>query len=239
MQFKAIEVLRIDWSPGLDEELVLLAKARPGLKLFALGKKRRCWNPFRVVSEPLGRWTAMREIGVITGDDPHDGLTLARWEECAAGRPQDLQGPDNFTRWRLTVAGACVGQLDFIEDGRRGGPGYLVVAAVRGHERPVSMLAEALADGLGARFRRCSARFSEVEGLVEQFGTRPVEIEFVDGRTALVATDYCSLTRDEERVYYYNLDPSLASFGEGLCFTRIASIRSIRASDLHSPEGGS
>src|SRR5438046_1709779 len=115
-------------------------------------------------------WEAfpMRKLGIIKGDGPHDGLTSERWKKCAARRPGDLQGSERFGRWRIVTADACIGRLDFIEDGGRGEPGYLVVAAAPLHSQSVSVTAEALANELGARFQRCSARFSEIESLVEQ-----------------------------------------------------------------------
>jgi hypothetical protein len=134
----------------------------------------------------------------------------------------------------------CLGYLDWNDDPRSPGkPGYVVVAAGRQHVRPVSGMAEALAVELGARFQPCSARFSEVEELVEQVDTQPFEIELDDGRTLLTATDCCSLTRTEERLSFYNLDRASPSYGEGLCITRIGRIRSIRPTGPLPPEGSS
>ncbi len=153
----------------------------------------------------------------------------------------DARGCPNY--WNIMAGGACLGSLDWHDDPRAPGkPGYLVVAAEPQHARSVSAMAEALAAELGARFQPCSARYTEVEELVEQLGTQPAEIEFDDGRTFLAEIDYCSLTRSEERVYFYNLDRASPSYGEGLCFTRIGSIRSLRPAELRPsrpPRSGS
>jgi hypothetical protein len=174
-------------------------------------------------------------------DDFPNGLTLARWREYVSREPQYVpEGCGCPDRWSIMASDACLGYLDWNEDPRAPGkPGYLVVAAGQQHSHSVSKMAEALADKLGAKFQPCSARFSEIEELAEHVGTQPVEIDFDDGKTLLAVIDYCSLRRNEERLYYYNLDPASPSHGEGLCFTRIGSIRSIRPSDLRPPEGGS
>jgi hypothetical protein len=76
----------------------------------------------------------------------------------------------------------------------------------------------------------------QIEDLVEHVGGQSVEIEFDDGEVRPAAIAYCSLKRTEERVYFFNLDPSLPSYGEGLCFARLSSIRSIRSPDNSLPE---
>ncbi len=173
-------------------------------------------------------------------DDLPEGLTLARWRECVSRKTQyvpDDRGCRDY--WRIVAEGRCLGYLDWSDDPRSPGkPGYLVVAAERQHAHTVSELAEALAVELGARFKACSARYSVFEEFAEQVGTWPVEIEFEDGRTLLAVTDYCSLTRNEERLYYYSLDRGSPSYGEGLCFARVGSIRSIRPSDRTRDECG-
>jgi hypothetical protein len=163
-------------------------------------------------------------------DDLPEGLTLARWMGCVWRKsqyvPERRRCPDH---WSIMTEGTCLGYLDWNDDPRSPGkPGYLVVAAVREYSHSVSRLAVALADELGARFQPCSARFSEIEGLVERAGTQTVEIEFDNGRTLLALTDCCSLKRNEEHLYYYNLDRASPSYGEGLCRARVGSIRSVR-----------
>jgi hypothetical protein len=63
-----------------------------------------------------------------------------------------------------------------------------------------------------------------------------VEIHFHDGKTVLAALSHCELWKSVERVYYYNLDPSAPSYGEGLCGVGIDKISSIIPSDVRRPD---
>jgi hypothetical protein len=179
----------------------------------------------------------MRDLGIIS--DAPAAIPFERWLECAARHPRLRRGrvgtvtPDGYrvdpSRWMIVNPGVCVSWLEWERDYKLPGEvGYLVVSAAQPDSPAMSQVAESVASDLGATFQRCSARFSEIEDMVERPGDRVMEIHFEDGRTRLVAPVYCALTNREERLYYHVLDPNMLAWGEGLCFTRIDDIRSIR-----------
>jgi hypothetical protein len=177
----------------------------------------------------------MRDLGVIKSDDPTRMITLDRLKACVSNKPQcvpELRGVrEDWGCWRIMDGDACVGRLDWDQEYRRPGrPGYVVVSAEQLDSQAVTLLAESLADALGATFQRRSARFTEIEEMAERFSNQHVEIEFDDGDTRLVELDYCSLQGNEERLYFYTIG------GGGLCFTRIGEIRSIRTSATRPPD---
>src|SRR5262249_42526058 len=127
-------------------------------------------------------------------------------------------------RWRIMNGDTCIGSLTWRRDHRSDDSGDLVVAAADLDSQAVPAIAWSVADELDARFQPCSQRFIEIQETVRLLGERLAHILLDDGKTLLAELLYCGLNKDEEYVYFFEIDPETFRGKEGLCRLPIARI---------------
>jgi hypothetical protein len=188
----------------------------------------------------------MHPIGLIEVENARGGLSLARWKEFASTRPQLAQGPaggeinelyfQHPHRWKILDGDTCIGSLTWRRDHPGSdGAGYVVVASAEPESEAVFTVGWSLADLLDGEYHPCSARFLEITETVSRLEEQLVEIHFNDGRVFLAEIAYCGFGKNEERVYFFRLDPETLQGEEGLYSVRLAKISAIVPSAIPPP----